>query len=89
MFRTLRGLDPNMYDENVLEQISRLYWKKKQFAPSTQEKWFDFRDVEHVYQLLNSEQEFSIIADEDNTTPISHLMRTLQFYIRQAELPDI
>jgi hypothetical protein len=82
IFRTLRGLDPNTYDESVLEQISQLYWKKKQFAPSTLETWFDFRDPEHVYQLLNSEQEFSMIAEEDDTAPLSHLMRTLQFYIR-------
>lgn len=82
IFRTLRGLDPNTYDESVLEQISQLYWKKKQFAPSTLETWFDFRDPEHIYQLLNSEQEFSIIAEEDDAAPLSHLMRTLQFYIR-------
>jgi hypothetical protein len=81
IFRTLRGLDPNTYSEETLEQISAIYWKKKQFAPSPYEKWFDFRDVEHVYQLLNSEQELSVIAEEDDTTPLSHLMRTLQFYI--------
>ena len=89
VFRTLRGFDPNLYAEEVLEDISALYWKKKRFAPSAYQKWFDFRDAEHVYQLLNSEQELSIIAEEDDTAPLSHLMRTLQFYIRQAELPDI
>ena len=34
VFRTLRGFDPNTYCDETLEQISQLYWKKKQFAPS-------------------------------------------------------
>ena len=53
IFRAWRDLDPATIHERDLASISDLYWKKKQFAPGTCQSWFDFRELEHVYQLLN------------------------------------
>ena len=39
--------------EELLEDISNFYWKKQEYKPGSMQHYFDFRDLEHVYQLLN------------------------------------
>lgn len=56
IFRAWRELDPEKISPKILSLISDLYWKKEQSAPSTPsstQTWIDFRELEHVYQLLN------------------------------------
>jgi hypothetical protein len=94
VFRTWRELDLDSIPESDLRLISDLYWKKEQSAQSTsnssQPNWFDFRELEHVYQLLNYLFELRDSAEEDtNFSNTSPLLRTLQFYIDHAELSDI
>ena len=94
VFRTWRELDPDSISETDLRLISDLYWKKEQSAPSAsksnQPNWFDFRELEHVYQLLNYLFELRDSAEEDtNFSNTSPLLRTLQFYIDHSELSDI
>ena len=94
VFRTWRELDPDSIPDTDLRLISNLYWKKEQSALSTsksnQPNWFDFRELEHVYQLLNYLFELRDSAEEDtNFSNTSPLLRTLQFYIDHAELSDI
>ena len=90
VFRAWRELDPASIPESDLQLISDLYWKKEQFAPSTSQTYIDFRELEHVYQLLNFLGELSEAAIEaDVTSNLPDLLRTLQFYIDQADLSDI
>ena len=90
VFRTWRELNPEEISEADLKLISDLYWKKEQFAPSTSQNHIDFRELEHVYQLLNFLGELNDAAEEaDSTSNLSSLLRTLQFYVEHADLTDI
>lgn len=90
VFRKWTDLTPDQYAVPELKQISDLYWQKNGFAPSAQQKWIDFRDLEHVYQLLNYLFELEDAAAEaEFGSNISPLLRTLQFYVDQADLTDI
>lgn len=90
VFRKWPDLIPEAYDEDSLQKISTLYWQKQQFAPSTSQQWIDFRELEHVYQLLNYLGELQDIAVEQNLGDnTAALLNTLQFYIAQADLTDI
>ena len=90
VFRAWRELDPEGISEQDLKLISDLYWKKEQFAPSTSNSYIDFRELEHVYQLLNYLFELKDAADEsDHSSNLSSLLRTLHFYIEHADLTDI
>ena len=90
IFRTWRELDPERISPADLKLISDLYWKKMQSAQSTYQTWIDFRELEHVYQLLNFLFELEDEAKEqDFSSNLSALLRTLQFYIDHADLSDI
>lgn len=90
LFQNWENLIPKNVPENLLPEISALYWKKKQFAPGTQQQWFDFRELEHVYQLLNSQIELEQEANKDSLeSSLYFLLETLQFYVEQADLTDI
>jgi hypothetical protein len=61
-----------------------------QSAPSTYSNYFDFRELEHVYQLLDQQASLAEIVPEQNMdSNLNSLLSTLQFYIDQAELTDI
>ena len=90
VFRAWRELDPEQLSDDDLKLISDLYWKKEQFAPSTSPNYIDFRELEHVYQLLNFLNELNDAAIEsDITSNLSSLLRTLHFYVEHADLTDI
>ena len=93
VFRTWRELNPEDISAEDLRLISDLYWKKEQFALSTYssvQTWIDFRELEHVYQLLNYLCELEGAANtSDIASNLSSLLRTLHFYIDHAELSDI
>ena len=90
IFRKWAELNPQNTPEEFLQDISDLYWKKQQFAPSASQQWFDFRELEHVYQLLNwlNELEEAVLRANAESN-LSDLLRTLQFYVDQADLSDI
>ena len=94
VFRAWRELDPERIPPEDLRLISDLYWKKEQFAPSTSvtslQTYIDFRELEHVYHLLNYLCELRDAEKEaDMSSNLASLLRTLQFYIDHAELTDI
>ena len=90
VFRAWRELAPEMISDTDLQLISDLYWKKEQFAPSASGTYIDFRELEHVYQLLNYLCELRDASYEaDISSNLSSLLRTLNFYIEHADLSDI
>ena len=90
IFRTWRELAPELISDHDLQLISDLYWKKEQFAPSASGTYIDFRELEHVYQLLNYLCELRDASYEaDISSNLSSLLRTLNFYIEHADLSDI
>ena len=90
IFCAWRDLNPASIHESDLTDISNLYWKKKQFAPGAHQSWFDFRELEHVYQLLNFQVELvDYVPEMDVESNLAALLNTLQFYVEQADLSDL
>lgn len=90
VFRKWAELNPQNTPKEFLQDISDLYWKKQQFAPTASQQWFDFRELEHVYQLLNQQIELEQITPElEAASNLQSLLDTLQFYVDQANLTDI
>lgn len=90
VFRKWSELNPQNTPKEFLQDISNLYWKKQQFAPTASQQWIDFRELEHVYQLLNQLSELQDAVDElDELSNLKSLLDTLQFYVDQANLTDI
>lgn len=89
IFRTMRDLNPDNYDDKDLAEISNYYWQKKAFAPSTTQLWLDFRQEEHVYQLLNFCEELddtAKVAEIDSN--LRSVLDTLDYYIEIADLTE-
>ena len=90
VFRKWSNLNPQNTPKEFLQPISDLYWKKKNFAPTGTQQWFDFRELEHVYQLLNQLLELEDAVDTESLDAnLGNLLKTLHFYIEQADLTDI
>ena len=96
VFRTWRELVPGIFSQNDEKLVSDLYWAKQDFhkkiqsAPSASHLYFDFRDVDHVFNLLDQQialEEF--LPERDVMSNLSALIDTLQFYVAQADLTDI
>lgn len=95
VFAPWTQLNPQNFSEEDLKKISTFYWQKKEYTPSGTLRWFDFRDPEHVYALLNIQLELEAeCADcNENSQSVYHtndaLLAALQFYVEHAELSDI
>ena len=92
IFRDFGEILPNSYTEKELKQISKTYWEKKEEAERLQREsnifYFDFRNLEMVYQLFLGLEEF---GDEEETflSTNSKFIKTLWYYVRQADLSPI
>ena len=75
--------NPSDFSEAQLTQIFKFYWKKQN---SNDYYVFDFRNLEHVYQLILYYQWFKLKDDDSNS---NHLVDTLDFYIENAGLSEI
>ena len=90
IFRNWDELIPKAVNEEQLAEISTLYWKKKEYKPSAQQQYIDFRELEHVYEMFQLFFELgnaAAWAETDSNLPA--LIETLKFYIDQAELSEI
>lgn len=81
---------PQDFSDDELKEISELYWKKKE-ERKNQKIFFDFSDIEHVYNLLLQLPELKDEIDKkenlESTTDL--LLKTLLFYIKRAKLTDL
>ena len=80
-------LNPSALSEEQLREIYRIYWKKQQ---PTSKPIFDFRKLEHVYQLLLNYNELKILAERQDGLEqnLGQLLDTLDFYIKKADLTE-
>lgn len=88
VFRDADHLNPDAYTEEELKDLSDFYWKKKEHRADCA-RAFDFRELEHVYQLFLQYFDIEDDLDKDdveNTTKF--LLRTLKYYVALTELPD-
>lgn len=90
IFRKWDELIPQNYDEKTLQQISEYYWSKKEYVVGANERYIDFRNLEHVYEMFQQFFELDDAAEcAEFESNLPALMETLKFYIDQAELSEL
>lgn len=52
IFRKWEEVIPVNYNEEMLKEISAYYWEKKAYKPGPNQRYIDFRDLEHVYEMF-------------------------------------
>lgn len=74
IFQPFSHLNPENVPEELLPEISRIYWEKKNFAPTGTQQYFDFRDEGHIYHLLDLLNEMTsitlVIQDEEKDADV-------------------
>ena len=88
LFRPADQLNPLAYTQEEIKKIIEYYWNKKE--QSRPQLYFDFEELEHVYELFGQLEEFEEDLDalpvESN---LRRLLETLKYYIGQTELTDV
>lgn len=89
VFKPLEELIPKNYTEEQLNLISKYYWRK-QNETRKDKNYFDFTDIESVYNLILQYNDLAASADAENVeNNIYQLLKTLDYYIIQTELTDV
>ena len=88
VFRPHFQLNPFAYNEKELDALTHYYWKKKDAARPM--LFFDFGDLEHVYELFGQlnelEEEIDALPLESN---LKKLLDTLRYYIALTDLSEV
>lgn len=86
VYRNIDELIPDSFNEDELKVISNLYWDRQK----ENKVFFDFRDIEHVYQLY---QQYFEVRDSENNgrydSTTKFLFDTLEYYSDMAELTEV
>ena len=88
LFRKFDVLAAEKVSEKELKQISKFYWEKENEKLTWTKNSFDFENLESVYQLFLQLEELGEEEQEFFSTT-NLLIKTLWFYIEEAELTDI
>ena len=76
-----------------MEEISAFVWKKKEIVPTGNERWIDFREEEHLYEILQMYSDLKEQAEWDSEkvleSELGNLMKAFDFYVKNAELSDL
>lgn len=85
------NFDPGALDEQQLRTISDLVWRKKKYKG---DRFFDFRNLEAVYQLYLFKLDFLEQIERDKEavnveSNLEDLLKTLDFYEELADLTDV
>ena len=87
VFKQADDLNPTTYTEKELDVLTRHYWSKKE--QSRPQLYFDFGELEHVYelfgQLVELEEELDALPIESN---LGKLIATLKYYIALTDLTE-
>lgn len=91
VFQSIEKLVPDNFGEEELRLISELYWEKKNYTAAPTTFFVDFREPEHVYEML---QAFWDLDKEKNNTEkledgAGYLVRALKYYIAAADLTEV
>ena len=80
-------MNPTSYTEKELDALTKHYWNKKE--QSRPQLFFDFGELEHVYelfgQLVELEEELDALPIESN---LGKLIATLKYYIALTDLTE-
>ena len=87
VFKAETELNPYTYTEDEIDTLIKHYWSKKQ--QSRPQLFFDFRELEHVYELFGQLNE---IEEDLDTLPLESnlkkLLDTLKYYIALTDLTE-
>ena len=87
VFKAEASLNPYSYTEEELDKLLRHYWSKRSGARPT--LFFDFEELEHVYELFGQLNE---LEDEVDDLPLESnlkkLLDTLKYYIALTDLNE-
>lgn len=91
VFVTQNELKNIKHTEKDLKRISEFFWEQKKINPENTKMYFDFCNLEHVYQLILTYSELEIELEElsDINTTTDKLLNTLNFYVNQSQLGDM
>ena len=88
VFRPFKELYYKNFTEEQLKKISKRFWDKEN--KSKEGIYFDFTDIEHVYQLILSYVDLRAVVENgdetDSTT--AELLNTLDYYVQETNLTD-
>ena len=87
VFKEEENLNPSTYTDDDLSKVLRFYWDKKSESRPT--IFFDFAELEHVYELFSqlNELEESVGALSVNSN-LGKLLDTLKYYISLTDLTE-
>ena len=87
VFKNERDLNPSTYSDSDLRKVSQFYWDK--ISSSRPVMFFDFTNLEHVYELFGQLNELEESVD---TLPVNSnlgkLLDTLKYYIEMTDLTE-
>lgn len=87
VFQPIGSLNPLILDESTVSTIVKYYWRAQ---TPTSTLIFDFRNLDHVYQLFQFWEEFNDSIDElPADSNLKYLFDTLTYYIDLADLNEI
>lgn len=88
IFKPQDKLNPFEYTEKELDILTHHYWNKK--SQSRPQLFFDFGELEHVYELFGQlnelEEELDDLPIESN---LKKLLDTLKYYITLTDLSEV
>lgn len=90
IFRNWENLVPTNFSPEEEQTVSDLVWKKEKYQLYPNQFYIDFRELEHVYEMLQAFYELedaAAFAEFGSNLPA--LMNTLNFYIQQADLTEL
>lgn len=87
VFKPRSELNPYTYSEKELDILTHHYWDKKQ--QSRPLLFFDFGELEHVYELLNQLNELEeSVEDLPLESNLKKLLDTLAYYVALTDLSE-
>ena len=92
LYQDFDNLIPANFNEEQLRAIYEVYWSKKNYVPHGNNRYFDFRELEHVYNIFGLYYELDITDEEDEKRYDQNtggLMRALKYYIKMADLSEV
>ena len=84
IFKPKSELNPKTYTEDDLKKISDWLWHKN--TEGRTQRFFDFTELEHVYQLF--QQLFELEEGNEENQNTTALITTLKYYLEFAELSE-
>lgn len=90
IFQPLEQLVPQNFSSEDLKLVSKFYWGKQKDEEDKGTEFFDFREIEHVYNLFLTyfDLEDTIELKEIESTT-QFLLKTLEYYAANSNLSDI